>query len=194
MGAAELHLSDRVRLKHLIRSTKQHLVLDRLVKTHGWTRGAEIGVLRGKTLFYLLDNNPALIMYGVDQWQHLPLRPDENAETYVDFDMGLLAREVVLEAARYRGDRCRILCGDSVLMSDHVDAGSLDFVFIDGDHTAAGIARDIGAWAPKVRAGGTVLGHDCHWSTVRGVIDALCPGWIDYGEAVWGRSRGGVLA
>jgi hypothetical protein len=47
------------------------------------------------------------------------------------------------------------------------------------------VERDIRAWAPKVRSGGLVLGHDCHWITVKRVIDRLCPGWRDEGEAVW---------
>jgi hypothetical protein len=62
---------------------------------------------------------------------------------------------------------------------------SLDFVFIDGDHTEAGVERDIRAWVPIIRPGGWLLGHDHHWATVRRVIDRLCPGWTDEGEAVW---------
>jgi len=184
-------MSDRVRLAHLVKSTQQHLSLVPLILSRGWTRGAEIGVLRGKTLFYLLDHVPGLHMVAVDQWEQLPLRPDENAETYIDFDMEYLRGEVARKAARY-GGRCRVLCGGSVSMADYVDDDSLDFVFVDGDHTAAGVAGDIRAWAPKVKRGGAVLGHDNDWSTVRRVIDELCPGWVDYGNSVWGIPREGV--
>ncbi len=185
MDQTTLELSDRKRLAHLVRATQQHRILSWLVQERGWLCGAEIGVLKGKTLFALLDANPALSMIGVDQWQRLPLRKDENAETYADFDMAALGKAVKAKATKY-GDRCRIIEADSAQAAKYVDVFSLDFVFIDGDHTEAGVERDIRAWLYAVRPGGMLLGHDCHWSTVRRVIDRLCPGWVDYGEAVWG--------
>ena len=41
------------------------------------------------------------------------------------------------------------------------DDGSLDLVFIDGDHSFAAVRADIAAWLPKVRPGGILCGHDC---------------------------------
>lgn len=37
---------------------------------------------------------------------------------------------------------------------------SLDFVFIDGDHRPAAVHDDLSAWFPKIKAGGTLAGHD----------------------------------
>jgi len=178
-------LNDRTRLAPFIKSTDQRRVLIRLVREHGWRRGAEIGVLRGKTLFSLLDECPDLVMIGVDQWKQLPLRDCDCAETYTQFDMAFLRRDVMARAGHY-GWRCRILAGDSVAMADQVEDASLDFVFIDGDHTSDGIRRDLAAWRGKVRAGGMILGHDVSWPTVRAAIDAECPGWASFGEEVWG--------
>lgn len=185
-----ISLSDRVRLAHLIRSTNQHFVLIKLIRKHGWKRGAEIGVLRGKTLFALLEAIPDLTMFGVDQWQHISLRQDENAETYSDYDMKSL-ETLVIKKSRLFGGRCMILKGDSATIAGHMSA-DLDFVFIDADHTEKGLERDLLAWAPLVKAGGYVLGHDCHWSTVAKVINKRCPGWIDNGEAVWSIPREAV--
>lgn len=51
--------------------------------------------------------------------------------------------------------------------------GSLDFVFIDADHSYAAVAADIDAWLPKVRKGGIIAGHDyCEWPGF-GVIQAV---------------------
>ena len=178
-------MSDRKRLAHLVKPTNQRAVIIDLVKRHGWVHGAEIGVLRGKTLFSVLDACPELSMIGVDQWKVIPLREDENAETYVDFDMAGLARDVVRRAKGY-GPRCTILKGDSVAMAKQVERGSLDFIFLDGDHTEAGLKRDIAAWASKVRSGGMILGHDISWSTVNRVVSAKYPGFEAFGEEVWG--------
>lgn len=185
MGAGGMAMTDRERLAPLIKSTNQRAVIIELVRRHGWKTGAEIGVLRGKTLFSVLDACPGLSMIGVDQWKHIPLRDVDCAETYKQFDMRALETEVCRKAATYRG-RCSIFKGDTVEQARRVQNGSLDFVFLDADHTEEGVSRDIAAWSPKVRAGGMVLGHDNHWPTVRAVIDERFPGWKDYGEAVWG--------
>jgi hypothetical protein len=37
---------------------------------------------------------------------------------------------------------------------------SVDFVFIDGDHSYDAVVRDIKAWGPKIKSGGILSGHD----------------------------------
>jgi hypothetical protein len=49
--------------------------------------------------------------------------------------------------------------------------GSLDFVYIDGDHSLEGIYNDIYAWTPKVRMGGVVAGHDYKDGPNSGIAD-----------------------
>ena len=50
--------------------------------------------------------------------------------------------------------------GGSVPASKLYEDGSLDFVFLDGDHAYPSIRADIDAWRPKVRRGGILSGHD----------------------------------
>lgn len=38
--------------------------------------------------------------------------------------------------------------------------GSLDFVYIDADHSHDGTLQDVLRWAPKVKRGGVLAGHD----------------------------------
>jgi hypothetical protein len=164
--------------------TAQHLVLIDMIRKHGWTRGAEIGVLRGKTLFKLLDSCQNLTMFGIDQWKHLPESDADGAETYQKFDMDELRHSVLERAKEYR-ERCTILVGDSVEQADFVADGSLDFVFIDAAHVEDRVRADIAAWAPKVRVGGFITGHDHQWGSVRRALDDLIPGWTEHEEQVW---------
>ncbi len=48
--------------------------------------------------------------------------------------------------------------------------GSVNFCFIDADHTCAGLTRDIDAWWPKIRTGGIIAGHDWHMRSVREAV------------------------
>ena len=52
--------------------------------------------------------------------------------------------------------------GYSIDIAPSVDDGSLDFVYIDGAHDLDSVRADIAAWAPKVRPGGFIGGHDYH--------------------------------
>jgi len=49
---------------------------------------------------------------------------------------------------------------DSVKAAADFADGSIDVVFIDGDHREAGVRADIEAWMPKVKFGGILAGHD----------------------------------
>jgi cephalosporin hydroxylase len=47
-------------------------------------------------------------------------------------------------------------CDASKLYEDN----SLDFVFVDGDHTYEGVWSDLENWFPKLKVGGSIVGHD----------------------------------
>jgi len=48
--------------------------------------------------------------------------------------------------------------------------GSIDVVYIDGDHTYDGVTKDINMWLPKVAKGGYICGHD-YYSTVKKAVN-----------------------
>lgn len=40
------------------------------------------------------------------------------------------------------------------------DDGTLDSMFLDGEHSDAAVQADLAAWSPKVRPGALITGHD----------------------------------
>lgn len=147
-------------------------IISEMVEKYGWTRGAELGVLRGLLFFRLLDRCPNLIMSGVDIWKHQPdAEQKAGGRSYVKHDLAAYERTVRDKARRY-GPR-------AILHKMHtVDAAELyadehfDFVFIDADHRYEGVRDDIAAWWPKVRSGGILMGHDFQ-PTFPGVMQAV---------------------
>lgn len=135
-------------------------VLLDLVRQHGWRKGAEIGVLNGATFFHLLDNVSDLEMIAVDKWA---------SDNPIYGDLRPVGEEFRRRAKAF-GDRVTILQGHSADMAHDVKDGSLDFIFVDGDHSTEAVRADIAAWAPKVRQGGKVIGHDIDFPSVEAAV------------------------
>ena len=58
---------------------------------------------------------------------------------------------------------------------------SVDFVFIDADHSYEAVKQDILAWYPKVKPGGILAGHDYYldnptWGGVYKAVNEIFPG------------------
>jgi len=126
--------------------------------------GAEIGVFGG-ALSRLLLRRDGLFLYMVDSWLPAEEQPEHYARTK-DYHAHLpieLQRHYYFTAmvnTEFAEDRRRVLRMDSVEASRQVANGSLDFVFIDANHTYQGCTADIEAWLPKVKVGGLLCGHD----------------------------------
>jgi len=50
--------------------------------------------------------------------------------------------------------------GSSLDVHSQFGDNSIDFLFIDGDHTYKGVRNDLRNWFPKVKSGGIIAGHD----------------------------------
>jgi hypothetical protein len=146
------------------------------INDHGWNIGAELGVWDGRTLGRLLANTMAHII-AVDAWV------DQGEYTGKDrhgniWDHQTHRQKVEDLAAEYEG-RVTIYDEMTVTAARYVEDASLDFIFIDADHSYEGVMADIEAWESKVRPGGWVMGHDINWNSVRSaVLDS-------YGGTYW---------
>jgi hypothetical protein len=137
---------------------RDHLPI--LCRVLGFTEGAEIGVWKGAYSALCCETAPSLHMRCVDPWTPYPewkdgkhLSDPEKAERQM--------LEALEEAtAALAGKRATILRGFSVDVAATVPDGSLDFVYLDGNHGYAAVSADLAAWVPKVRSGGIVAGHD----------------------------------
>jgi SAM-dependent methyltransferase len=113
--------------------------------------GAELGAHSGKFTEQLLSAFPRLTMYAIDTWCIRPMY-----ETYDFPDV----RKQFAKRTRVYGYRVKTLHMDTLEAAAHVADGSLDFVFIDADHSYEAVAADIDAWKSKVKPGGVLCGHD----------------------------------
>jgi hypothetical protein len=125
--------------------------------------GAEIGVFKGAMSRALLEKNEKLRLLMVDSWEGdgaaYKTQTGDFHSTLSEGD-----QENCLEMARsqveFARDRAHIVRFRSIKAAAHTADRSLDFVFIDADHSYEGCRDDIAAWYSKVRPHGFIGGHD----------------------------------
>lgn len=144
--------------------------------------GAEIGVEQGAFSQVLCKANPKARLYCVDAWAHYSgYRDHVNQEKLDGF---------------YRKTEERLKDYDAVLVRGYsadvvgkFKDNSLDFVYLDANHSLPYVIQDIHLWGAKVRPGGIISGHDyiqyrkeriqCH------VVEAVAAWTQSYRIAPW---------
>lgn len=121
-------------------------------KSLGFKVGAEIGVFKGE--FTEKFCKAGLKMYAIDPWiSYEGAGRTQEIKARQDFLYGHAGRVL----APYD---CALIRKTSVEALKDFEDESLDFVYIDGDHSFKHVATDIEEWTKKVKKGGVVSGHD----------------------------------
>ena len=115
--------------------------------------GVEVGVAEGLNAYNILRCLDMRCLYLVDSYQGV------WARSYP------LARRLL---RRYR-DRIVFIDKDSVSAVECLP-DSLDFVYLDGDHSYDGVYSDFYAYYPKIKDGGLIGGHDFNRHGLKGVV------------------------
>ncbi len=131
---------------------------------------------------------PELEMVCVDLWSTQAQRETECAETYEGWDHDGNYERFKVHVAKHYSDRVKIVRDDTSTSAGLIEDESLDFVFIDADHTHEGCLKDIEAWTPKVRSGGMISGHDLEWNPVKRAVDET-GGAMALPDNVWVRFK-----
>ena len=118
-------------------------------------KGVEVGVFKGEFSKEILSKWEGTL-YMVDPWR--PLGDEyKDASNHKDH---LTAYQDTMEAIQGFEDRAIMIRSLSEQAVDLFEDGSLDFVYLDGNHAYDFIKQDIELWYPKVKKGGIVAGHD----------------------------------
>lgn len=124
--------------------------------------GVEVGTHKGEYAEVLCRAIPELQLTCIDPWIQKNGISQERRNGYY------------VEAQRRLGPYgVRLLRMTSLAGLDQIPDGSLDFVYIDGDHTFDHVMLDIIHWSRKVRRGGIVAGHDYWRYPKMGVMQAV---------------------
>jgi Methyltransferase domain len=139
--------------------------------------GAEVGVWKGDFSARLLRRTKPTELHLIDPWTHTEAEGYEKA--------AFARRDADEMDAMYRDVRKRFDGRKNVVLHrlSSLDAvaelGSLDFAYIDGDHTYDAVLADLNAYWPLIRPGGCIAGDDYDikgwWENgVTRAVEAFC--------------------
>jgi len=134
--------------------------------------GVEVGVFRGRFSAFLLQYSSLDVLYSVDVWlTETSPQPGPRRHRTVNH-----MRDACLKLSPF-GSRSVIIRTNSTFAASMFESGSLDFVYIDADHTMRAVQRDLDCWWPKVKRGGVFAGHDYlnrRRCAVKDAVDQFC--------------------
>jgi hypothetical protein len=147
-----------------------------LIKQNDLHCGAELGCYEGQTADFILTQCPEFRLLCVDLWHPMDVGLEKSKETGVapyTIQMMEAAKAKARAVFEKHAGRMSVLELHTVDAAKEVPDESLDFVFIDADHSTEAVVRDAMDWMPKVRHAGYLLGHDEDWPSVRRALAQL---------------------
>lgn len=126
-------------------------------------KGIEIGVNHGTNSCMLLDACMNINMiYGVDPYLEYMDWSSLVPQSIMD-----MVYKSFLDNQECMGNRFELIKMKSEEAADLFEDESVDFIFIDGDHSVKGVMTDLIKYVPKVKKGGIIAGHDIGLKTVQ---------------------------
>jgi len=153
--------------------TAHYISVPSLIKEYHCFDIAEVGVWRGELTEAVLAacGDQLKSYYLVDSWR--PFVSDSVHFNQEQFQTMEIWDDYYSKVWQQFSKRCRILRLPSVEAAKLFSPKSLDFVFVDANHTREDVADDIAAWLPTLRETGILAGHDYGHSRFPGVAQAV---------------------
>lgn len=136
----------------------------------------ELGAWKGRSTCFMgveiANSGKPIIFYAVDHWRGI--EGEEGYEPDPDDQSGQLF-EVFQRNIAAVAEHVNVIRSDTAAAAKQFEDASIDFLYIDANHTYDGVLRDLTAWFPKVKTGGTIAGDDWCFSvhgehTVRNAV------------------------
>jgi len=173
----------------------KELVIDAVSRIQLWGRVlsaanaksmAEVGVWKGDFAKLVLEQCKFIERYYmIDPWAKLP---DWNKPFNVDTEIFEDVYAEAMNKTAFASSKIVVLRGRTKEVIDEIPDESLDFAYIDGDHTLRGITIDLIKLLPKIKKDGFIGGDDFTpnpWQhDLRFEPTLVCPFSIYFAEAM----------
>lgn len=136
-------------------------VIPSLINRFNYKTFVEIGVAFGGHLERLLQTTNIEKAYGIDPYHLFDSSTDSfiwEGKSYDQSDYDDLFIYTKNRLSKF--PNVEIIRKSSEESVNIFTDGSIDIIFIDGEHTYSGVTNDINIWESKIKSGGVVSGHD----------------------------------
>ena len=127
--------------------------------------GVEIGVKEGEFSEILLNSWKCSKLYLVDPWE------DQDTDIY---DETIHNHESNYMKTKNRllkfNDKIELIKDYSENAVKKIEFNSIDFIYIDGNHSYNAVKDDLEQWYEKVKKGGIIMGDDYHIYDIENVF------------------------
>ena len=137
---------------------KEYPIVGNLIKQYNLKVGCEVGVAYGLQSKYLLEHTAVEKLYSIDPYRHF----DTGYNDFMNFPQqyfDTLFERVKTRLSPFEG-RSVLLRTTSTEAAQQFAPNSLDFAYIDANHSYEAVKEDLNAWWDKVRSGGLMIGDD----------------------------------
>lgn len=138
-----------------------HGILPRIINERNYKIGCEIGVSFGTHCKKILQTTTIQKLYGIDPYLNYG---DPTNTQMSDLWFEIFYNKVVDKLSVF-SERFELIRDFSVNAARRFADNSLDFIFLDANHTFEAVTQDLHTWFDKVRPGGIMSGDDyatCH--------------------------------
>lgn len=120
----------------------------------------EIGTRRGESLRYVAFNFPVKRYIAIDPFKNYEEYSGDEFNDVLWGSEDQIYRQTLALGQELLGHRFSLIRAFSAEAAVQIDDGSVDFVFIDGNHRFDFVMEDLRSYWPKVSQGGYLCGHD----------------------------------
>jgi len=133
----------------------------------------EVGCWKGRSTCCLgveiYNSNKNIILNCVDAWKYIPTteQPISNQEEFDRVYLEFLSNTTPFDKF------INVIRKSSIEASTLFPDETVDFIFIDANHTYESVKEDSIIWLPKLKKGGIIAGHDYFTKVHAGVKQAV---------------------
>lgn len=145
----------------------EEVYLEQVKKAQDGYKFVEIGCLFGKSSCFLgveiKNSGKRITLDCIDLWTGAKIREIAPNVIFQIFNKNIAAAKIqdIVSAKRMPSEDASKLYENE----------SIDFIFIDADHSYEGVLNDLNLWFPKLKKQRTIAGHDYSWSGARQAVN-----------------------
>jgi predicted O-methyltransferase YrrM len=148
-----------------------------VVEKYNNTEFVEIGSFRGTSAVFMavqiLNKNKNIKLNCIDPWEDTDEAKLTQPERVEEVNKNGLYFDFIKNIEKVK-DYINPIRSSSFVASNNFKNESVDFVFVDGDHSYQAVLMDLKLWWPKLKNGGIMAGHDFWASQIRKAVEDFC--------------------